>query len=89
MNTIPQIKGIIVTIALIIIMPTLITFAAKLPGVAYPIGNGAIADDGSVRYKVVEGCEECPPILQLASLRDVFALLPKGAFLIVLEVPSG
>ena len=70
-------------------MPTLITFAAKLPGVAYPIGNGAIADDGSVIYKVVEGCEECPPMLHFASIRDVFALLPKDAFLIVLEVPSG
>ena len=70
-------------------MPSILTFAAKLPGVAYPIGNGAIADDGSVSYKAVEGCEECLPLLHFDSLRGVFALLPKGSFLIVLEVESG
>ena len=70
-------------------MPSILTFAAKLPGVAYPIGNGAIADDGSVSYRTVEGCEDRLPLLHFDSLRDVFALLPKGAFLIVLEVESG
>ena len=89
MNTSCAIRGIIDTIAPIIIMPSILTFAAKLPGVAYPMGNGAIGDDGSVTYTAVEGCEEYLPLLHFASLRGVFALLPKGAFLIVLEVESG
>lgn len=67
-----------------------LNFAASMPGVAYPIGSGAIAVDGSTTYQVSEGCEgDHLPVLRLDSIRDVFEILPKGSFLIVSEAVDG
>ena len=62
-----------------------LSFVARYPGVAYPIGNGIIAEDGSISYKASEGCEDDQPMLYVGCLVRVFDIVPKGSFLIVSE----